>query len=231
MNVQKEGLAIELANVKKTFFTAGNSYEVLHDINLKINHGEFVSITGQSGSGKSTLLYLMGSIDHPTEGSIRINDKEIVSLTDKEKSILRRRTISIIYQFYNLIPEFTIEQNVLLPVLLDNKKTKDYTEKTLALLNRVGLSAKRKSFPMELSGGQQQRVAVARALMNNPDIILADEPTGNLDRKSGKEVMELLTSLNQKYRKTIVMVTHSDEIAKYSQRSIGLMDGRIVSDN
>lgn len=222
--------AIELSDVKKAFQVADEEFVVLRDIDLIISKGEFVSIVGQSGSGKSTLLYLIGSIDAPTSGSIKILGNDIISMTDKEKSNLRRNTVSIVYQFYNLIPEFTALQNVLLPIMLNRKSTKKYINKANDLLDLVGLKDKKSSFPNELSGGQQQRVAIARALMNDSDIILADEPTGNLDSKSGEEIMNLFVKINKDISKTIVMVTHSERIAKYSKRQIAIEDGRILHD-
>ncbi|NLY90484.1 MAG: ABC transporter ATP-binding protein [Firmicutes bacterium] len=201
--------------------------EVLKGIDLTINAGEFVSIMGPSGSGKSTLLYLMGGLDKPTTGQVWIKGRNIAVMKDKEISILRRRTLGFVFQFYNLIPNLNVEDNIMLPVLLDGKRLKSYRRKLEAILETVGLADRRRHTPRELSGGQQQRVAIARALINEPDIILADEPTGNLDTKTGTGIMELLQKINQEQGKTIVQVTHSREAAAYSQRIINLRDGKV----
>lgn len=218
---------IEITNLSKTFFLGEIAVQVLHNINLTITSGEYISIMGPSGSGKSTLLYLMGGLDRPTTGSIKIKDKEIKEMNDQEESILRRRVLGFVFQFYNLVPNLNVEENILLPVLLDGKRIKDYQEKLDGVLEVVELSNRRKHTPRELSGGQQQRVAIARALINEPDIILADEPTGNLDSKTGAEIMKLLKEINQKQGKTIVQVTHSEEAARNGQRVIQVRDGRI----
>jgi putative ABC transport system ATP-binding protein len=199
----------------------------LKDINLTIDQGEFVSIMGPSGSGKSTLLYLIGGLDKPTSGSVRIKGSELSEMKDKEQSIMRRRDIGFVFQFYNLIPNLNVEENVMLPVLLDGKKLKDYRGKLDEILEVVGLSDRRAHTPRELSGGQQQRVAIARALVNDPDIILADEPIGNLDSRTGIEVMELLQRINREKGKTIVQVTHSKEAAEYGNRVINVRDGKV----
>ena len=201
--------------------------EVLKDINLTINEGEFVSIMGPSGSGKSTLLYLIGSLDKPTSGSIKVKGKELAVMGDGEESILRRRTLGFVFQFYNLIPNLDVEENIMLPVLLDGKRLKAYRHRLDEILETVGLTDRRQHTPRELSGGQQQRVAIARALINEPDLILADEPIGNLDTKTGMGIMDLLKRINQKQGKTIVQVTHSMEAAAYSQRIINLRDGKV----
>ena len=201
--------------------------EVLKDINLTINEGEFVSIMGPSGSGKSTLLYLIGSLDKPTSGSIKVKGKELAVMGDGEESILRRRTLGFVFQFYNLIPNLDVEENIMLPVLLDGKRLKAYRHRLDEILETVGLTDRRQHTPRELSGGQQQRVAIARALINEPDLILADEPIGNLDTKTGMEIMDLLKRINQEQGKTIVQVTHSMEAAAYSQRIINLRDGKV----
>lgn len=218
---------IECKNVYKTFELEKLEVPVLKDINLRIKKGEFVSIMGPSGSGKSTLLYLLGGLDNPTSGSIKINDKELAVMKDKEQSILRRRDLGFVFQFYNLIPNLNVEENILLPVLLDGEKAKDYKEQLDEILEIVGLTERRKFTPKELSGGQQQRVAIARALINDPDIILADEPTGNLDSKTGEEILNLFKKINELKNKTIIQVTHSKEAAEYGHRIIHLKDGSI----
>jgi len=211
----------------KTYSLGEVKVEVLKDINLVIKEGEFVSIMGPSGSGKSTLLYLLGGLDKPTSGSVRVKGKELSVLKDKEESILRRRDLGFVFQFYNLIPNLNVEENIMLPILLDGKRLKAHQEKLEKILETVGLTDRRHHTPRELSGGQQQRVAIARALVNEPDIILADEPIGNLDTKTGTDVMKLLQSINIKQRKTIVQVTHSKEAASYGQRIIHVRDGRV----
>ena len=218
---------IEAKNLNKTFKMGDLDIEVLKDINLSIESGEFVSIMGPSGSGKSTLLYLIGGLDKPTSGSVKIKGNELSEMKDKEQSIMRRRDIGFVFQFYNLIPNLSVEENVILPVLLDGKKLKDYRSKLDDILEVVGLADRRAHTPRELSGGQQQRVAIARALVNEPDIILADEPIGNLDTKTGTEVMQLLQRINREKKKTIVQVTHSKEAADYGNRIINVRDGRV----
>lgn len=218
---------IEVQGLYKTFRLGEIDVEVLKDIDLTIYKGEFVSIMGPSGSGKSTLLYLLGGLDKPTSGSIKVNGKEISALKDKEESMMRRRDIGFVFQFYNLIPNLNVEENVMLPVLLDGKKLKDYRQKLDEILEIVGLSDRKHHTPRELSGGQQQRVAIARALMNDPEIIFADEPIGNLDSKTGTEVMQLLQKINREQNKTILQVTHSQEAAQYGKRIIHVRDGKV----
>jgi putative ABC transport system ATP-binding protein len=219
---------IETRNLHKQYEMGKVTVEVLKNINVKINKGEFVSVMGASGSGKSTLLYLTGGLDKPSKGSIKINSKELSDMSDKEISEVRRRNIGFIFQFYNLIPNLNVEENVMLPVLLDGKKINKYKRDLAELLERVGLSDRKYHKPRELSGGQQQRVAIARALINQPDIILADEPIGNLDSKTGTEIMELLRRINIETGKTIIQVTHSNEAAGYGNRIIKLIDGKVV---
>lgn len=221
-----EGL-IEVREVYKTFQNGIVRTEVLRGVHLTIKRGDFVSIMGPSGSGKSTLLYLIGGLEKPDSGSILVNHKNISDMNDKEESFMRRQNIGFIFQFYNLIPNLNVEENVLLPVLLDGRKVKDYKGKVNELLEIVGLSDHKRHTPRELSGGQQQRVAVARALIHDPDIILADEPTGNLDSKSGDEIMELFYRINKEKGKTIVQVTHSDHAAGYGNQIIHINDGCI----
>jgi putative ABC transport system ATP-binding protein len=218
---------IECENLFKTFKLGSVDVEVLKDINVNIKRGEFVSIMGPSGSGKSTLLYLLGGLDKPTSGSIRLNGYELSDLKDNEESIMRRRDIGFVFQFYNLIPNLNVEENIMLPILLDGKKTKNHRARLEEILEVVGLSDRRHHTPRELSGGQQQRVAIARALINEPDIILADEPIGNLDSKTGIEIMELLRKININNHKTIIQVTHSRESAEYGNRIINVKDGKV----
>jgi len=219
---------IQTQNLNKTYKLGTENVEVLKNINLTIKQGEFVSIMGPSGSGKSTLLYLLGGLDNPTSGSVKISGKELSVMKDKAKSIMRRRDVGFVFQFYNLIPNLDVEDNIMLPILLDGKKIKDYRKKLDDILDVVGLTDRRKHTPRELSGGQQQRVAIARALINEPEVILADEPIGNLDSKTGQEIMELLRRINLENGKTIVQVTHSSDAASYGQRIIYVKDGKVV---
>ncbi|QNO14587.1 ABC transporter ATP-binding protein [Alkalicella caledoniensis] len=222
---------IETKEIYKNFKMGIVDVEVLKDINLNVAKGEFVSIMGPSGSGKSTLLYLLGALDKPTSGQILVNGKELSVLKDKEESIMRRKEMGFVFQFYNLIPNLTVEENILVPMLLDGKKVKDYKDKLDEILNIVGLEDRRKYTPRELSGGQQQRVAIARSLINDPDIILADEPIGNLDSKTGTEIMELLQKINVEQGKTVIQVTHSKEAACYGTRLVLMRDGIICDYN
>ncbi len=223
----KSNVIIEAINLYKTFMLGDVAVEVLKDVSVQIREGEFISIMGPSGSGKSTLLYLIGGLDKPTSGSLKIKGKELLTMSDNEASIMRRRDIGFVFQFYNLIPNLDVEENIMLPILLDGKKMKNYRDKLDSILSLVGLSDRRHHTPRELSGGQQQRVAIARALINEPDIILADEPIGNLDSKTGKDVMTLLKRINQEQKKTIVQVTHSRDSASYGNRTINVKDGKI----
>lgn len=220
-------VVIEAQNLWKSYDLGTEKVDILKDISLQIKKGGFYSIMGPSGSGKSTLLYLLGGLDKPSQGSIKVQDKELMIMKDKDSSIMRRRDIGFVFQFYNLIPNLTVEENILLPVLLDGQKIKKYKKHLDEILDIVGLTERRKYTPRELSGGQQQRVAIARALMNNPDIILADEPIGNLDSKTGTEIMLLLQKINREEGKTIVQVTHSRQSANYGTDLILVKDGEI----
>ncbi|WP_303740683.1 ABC transporter ATP-binding protein [Lutispora saccharofermentans] len=218
---------IQALDLCKTYKLGEVSIAVLKDVNIAINQGEFVSLMGPSGSGKSTLLYLLGGLDKPTSGSITVKGRELSVMKDKEESEMRRREIGFVFQFYNLVPNLNLEENIMLPILLDGKNLKKYKSRLDEILELVGLADRRKHTPRELSGGQQQRVAIARALVNEPDIILADEPTGNLDSKAGTEILELFKKINKEKNKTIVQVTHSHEAAQYGTRLINVKDGRV----
>lgn len=221
---------LEIKNLKKVF-TEGleEQVEVLKDINLTVKRGEFISLMGESGSGKSTLLYQIGALDVPTQGTILIDGENIHKANDKEQSIFRRDNIGFVFQFYNLVPNLTVEENVILPAVMAKKDKKEYEKNLDYLLKTVGLLEKKKSLPKQLSGGQQQRVAIARALIMDPKIILADEPTGNLDSKSTEEIMKLFQKINQEKNVTIIQVTHSKITANYSSRIVYLKDGKIVA--
>lgn len=221
------GKIIEVEELNKTFLLGKLSVDVLKSINMCVDKGEFITIMGPSGSGKSTLLYLIGGLDKPTTGKILIKGQDISVLSDEEQSIMRRREVGFVFQFYNLVPNLTVEDNVMLPLLLDGKKINKYRDKLDEILDVVELSDRKKHTPRELSGGQQQRVAIARALINEPDIILADEPTGNLDSKTTEEVMNLFQKINREKGKTILQVSHSLETAKYGNRIINVKDGRV----
>ena len=220
-------IAIEGKNIMKDFKIGETTTRVLKNVSLKVLKGEFVSIMGQSGSGKSTLLYILGGLDTPTEGTVSMNGADISRFNDAKMSQIRRQNIGFVFQFYNLIPNLNVEENIMLPLLLDGKKFKDYRKQLDNILEIVGLSDRRKHTPRELSGGQQQRVAIARALISDPEILFADEPTGNLDSKTGAEIMKLLQSINKNSGQTIIIVTHSPEAAKNSSRIITVKDGMI----
>ncbi len=219
---------IEIVNLNKTYQNEDVFVDVIKNVSLNIHKGEFVSIMGPSGSGKSTLLYLIGGLEKPTSGNIQIDQKDLNKLSDSQESALRLNTLGFVFQFYNLVPHLTVEDNILLPVLLNGSKKKNYKERLAHLLEVVGLTDKRNSYTTKLSGGQQQRVAIARALINNPNILLADEPIGNLDSKTGNEIMELFRKINLEEGTTIIQVTHSRESAEYGNRVIYVKDGELA---
>ncbi|WP_010296150.1 ABC transporter ATP-binding protein [Clostridium senegalense] len=220
---------IEIKNLHKNFKVGSEDIKILNNINLKVEKGEFLSIMGPSGCGKSTLLYLLGGLDAPTSGEIYINNREISKLKDKSISKVRRRELGFVFQFYNLVQNLSVEDNILLPILLDGGKPKKYEKELKDILNIIEMPSKRKALPRELSGGQQQRIAIARALINNPELILADEPIGNLDSKTGNEIMKLFKKINKEKNVTIVNVTHSRESANYGNNLVNLKDGKILS--
>ena len=225
-----ETAAVEGHHIVKNFRLGDTVTEVLRDVSLRVMPGEFVSIMGPSGSGKSTLLYILGGLDTPTGGRVLLSGTDISSFGDEKMSVLRRRYIGFVFQFYNLILNLNVEENIMLPLLLDGQKMERCTDRLDQILEMVGLSDRRRHTPRELSGGQQQRVAIARALIGNPGILFADEPTGNLDTKAGADIMSLLREINRSTGQTIIMVTHSPEAAKSSSRIITVRDGRIVQD-
>ena len=220
---------IEVKNVGRTFVNGKQETEVLKNINLKVEDGDFVSIMGPSGSGKSTLLYLLGGLDKPTVGKVFINGRDLKGLKDKELSRMRNDEIGFVFQFYNLVPNLNVVDNIALPLMLAGKKKSAYKDKIDECLEIIGMENKRKLTPRELSGGQQQRVAIARSLVFDPDILFLDEPIGNLDSKSGTKIMELFRDINRKYGKTVVQVTHSEEAARYGTRLVRIVDGEIAS--
>lgn len=219
---------LRVENLNKSYGKGEAKVEAIKNVNLSINKGEFVVIVGPSGSGKSTLLHLIGGVDKPTSGKVFINDVDIYNLKEKDLSIFRRRNVGLIYQFYNLIPVLSAKENILLPAELDNRKIdKEYLDD---LLNTLGLKERENHLPNELSGGQQQRTSIGRALINRPAIVLADEPTGNLDSKNSKEIIELLKLSVKKYKQTLIMITHDINIALKADRVITIEDGIIKSD-
>lgn len=220
--------AIEVSNLSKTFINGKEESRVLKELNFSVEKGEFVSIMGPSGSGKSTLLYLLGGLDKPTSGKIMLDGDDLSKMKKKAMSKLRRTKIGFVFQFYNLVQNLNVEDNILLPIILDGKNPKKYEKKLTEILDIIGLSEKRKFTPRELSGGQQQRVAIARALISEPEIIFLDEPIGNLDSKTGKDIMELFKKINVELGKTLIQVTHSQKSAKYGTSIIRLVDGEIV---
>lgn len=219
---------LKVENLTKSYGKGEAKVDAIKNINLSINKGEFVAIIGPSGSGKSTLLHLLGGVDKPTSGKVYINDVDIYNLKEKDLSIFRRRNVGLIYQFYNLIPVLSVKENILLPAELDNRKIdKDYLDD---LLKTLGLKERANHLPNELSGGQQQRTSIGRALINRPSIVLVDEPTGNLDSKNSKEVLELLKLSVRKYNQTLIMITHDTSIALQADRVITIEDGTIKQD-
>ena len=219
---------LEVKNLTKIYGNNENSVKALDDISFSVEKGEFLSIIGASGSGKSTLLHILGGIEKPSSGTIFVNNKDIGTLTDSQLAIYRRRTPQLIFQFYNLIPILNVKENILLPILLDYKNPDDARLKNLISL--LGLQDKENSLPNQLSGGQQQRVAIGRCLMANPSIVLADEPTGNLDTLNSNEIITLLKEYNTKFQQTILLVTHDIKIAKQTNRILTLQDGKIIKD-
>ncbi|MEX6585026.1 ABC transporter ATP-binding protein [Paraclostridium bifermentans] len=217
---------LKTRGLKKYYGEEENLVKAIDDNNIEIIEGEFVAIVGKSGSGKSTLLHMIGGLDRPTDGKVFIDGKDIFSLKDESLAIFRRRKIGFIFQYYNLIPSLNVWENIVLPIGLDNKAVDE--EFINDIINALGLSDKKESLPNTLSGGQQQRVAIARALATRPSIILADEPTGNLDSKTSDEVMSLLKSMIKKYNQTLVMITHDETIAQMADRVIYIEDGKVL---
>ncbi len=219
---------LKVENLCKNYGKGETLVKALDNVSFKVEKGEFIAIVGSSGSGKSTLLHILGGVDHPTSGKVYVDGVDVYELNETNLAIFRRRQVGLIYQFYNLIPILNIKENITLPILLDNKKP---DEKYLnELIETLGLSNRVSHLPNELSGGQQQRVSIGRALMNRPALLLADEPTGNLDSKAGREIIELLKLSNQKYKQTIIMITHDHNLALCADRIITLEDGKIISD-
>lgn len=218
---------LQCEKVTKTYKMGQTTVTALDGVDLAVEKGEFVAVVGASGSGKSTLLHMLGGVDRPTSGTIKIEDTDISTLSEKQLSVFRRRKVGLIYQFYNLIPTLDVRQNILLPVLLDGQKPDEESFRELA--DTLGLTDRLHHLPAQLSGGQQQRAAIGRALIYRPAVLLADEPTGNLDRKNSGEIMALLKLSNKRYHQTVVLITHDEKIALEADRIILIEDGKIVS--
>ena len=219
---------LKVENLSKVYGKGNTAVKALDNVSFSVNKGEFVAIVGTSGSGKSTLLHLIGGVDKPTAGSVFVDGTNIYELNETNLAIFRRRYIGLIYQFYNLIPILTVEENITLPLLLDGHQVDDKQFKNV--VNTLGLAERIGHLPNQLSGGQQQRVSIGRALINNPALMLADEPTGNLDSKNGEEIIELMKMFNKTYNQTLIMITHDENIALQADRMITIQDGKVESD-
>ncbi|HOA56004.1 MAG TPA: ABC transporter ATP-binding protein [Clostridiales bacterium] len=219
---------LRIENLTKIYGTADNMVKALDSVSFTVKKGEFIAIVGPSGSGKSTLLHIIGGVDKPTSGKVYMDGQDIYAQDDEQLAIFRRRQVGLIYQFYNLIPVLDVRENITLPVLMDGKKVNE--ERLDELMTFLGLKGREKHLPNQLSGGQQQRVSIGRALMNAPAVVLADEPTGNLDSKNSHEIVELLKMSNKKYNQTLIIITHDENIALQADRIIALEDGRIIRD-
>ncbi len=219
---------LKIEHLTKTYGTGENTVRAVDDISFSVEKGEFLAIIGPSGSGKSTLLHIIGGVDRPTSGKVYLNGQDIYAQNEEALAIFRRRQVGLIYQFYNLIPVLDVVENMTLPVLMDGRRVNG--ERLRELLNVLGLTARQKNLPNQLSGGQQQRVSIGRALMNAPSVVLADEPTGNLDSRNSQEIVELLKQSNRKYGQTLVIITHDENIALQADRVIAIEDGKIVRD-
>ena len=219
---------LKVEHLSKIYGTGENQVRALDDVSFSVENGQFVAMIGPSGSGKSTLLHILGGVDKPSSGKVFLNGQDVFAQSEDQLAIFRRRQVGLIYQFYNLIPVLNVTENITLPALLDGQKI---DEKFLnELLDTLGLRGREKHLPSQLSGGQQQRVSIGRALMNNPAVVLADEPTGNLDSKNSQEIMELLKASNRKYGQTLIVITHDENIALQADRILAIEDGHIVRD-
>ncbi len=219
---------LKVENLCKVYGSGENEVHALDNVSFSVNQGEFVAIIGPSGSGKSTLLHILGGVDRPTSGNVYVNGCDVYSQNNDQLAIFRRRQVGLIYQFYNLIPVLNVKENITLPVLMDGQKVNE--ERLEELMQVLNLKEREKHLPNQLSGGQQQRVSIGRALMNSPAIVLADEPTGNLDSKNSQEIIELLKLSNEKYNQTLMIITHDENIALQANRIIAIEDGKIVRD-
>lgn len=219
---------LRVENLTKTYGTADNQVKALDNVSFTAEKGEFIAIIGPSGSGKSTLLHILGGVDKPTSGKVFVDGNDVYAQNDEQLAVFRRREVGLIYQFYNLIPVLDVTENITLPVLMDGRKVND--ERLGELISILGLKGREKHLPNQLSGGQQQRVSIGRALMNSPMLVLADEPTGNLDSKNSQEIVELLKLSNERYNQTLIIITHDERIALQADRIISIEDGKITRD-
>lgn len=219
---------LKVENLTKVYGKGENEVRALNGVSFSVEKGDFVAIIGPSGSGKSTLLHTLGGVDRPTGGKVLVNGQDVYSRSDEQIAVFRRREVGLIYQFYNLIPVLNVEENMSLPVLLDGRNVN--RDRLRELIRELDLVGREKHLPNQLSGGQQQRVSIGRALMNSPPIVLADEPTGNLDSKNSHEIVELLKRMNREYNQTLIMITHDESIALQARRIIAIEDGKIVRD-
>lgn len=219
---------LRVENLVKTYGKGDNQVQALDGVSFSVRQGEFLAIIGPSGSGKSTLLHILGGVDRPTSGKVWMNSQDVYAQNEEQLAIFRRRQVGLIYQFYNLIPVLDVTENMTLPVLMDGRKVNK--ERLQDLLRTLGLLGREKHLPNQLSGGQQQRVSIGRALMNAPAVVLADEPTGNLDSKNSQEIVDLLKTSNKKYQQTLIMITHDENIALQADRVLAIEDGRITRD-
>ena len=219
---------LKIENICKTYGKGENQVKALDDVSFSVNSGEFIAIIGASGSGKSTLLHIIGGVDKPTSGKVYMNGQDVYAQSDEQLAIFRCRQVGLIYQFYNLIPVLNVTENITLPVLMDKQKVNQ--DRFNELLNTLNLVGRENHLPNQLSGGQQQRVSIGRALMNAPSVVLADEPTGNLDSKNSQEIIELLKISNKKYNQTLIIITHDENIALQADRIIAIEDGKIIRD-
>lgn len=219
---------LKIENLTKVYGSGENEVRALDGVSFSVEKGEFLAIIGPSGSGKSTLLHILGGVDRPTSGKVWLDGQDVYEQDEEQLAIFRRRQVGLIYQFYNLIPVLNVVENMTLPVLLDGRKVNE--ERLNELVETLGLSGRKDNLPNQLSGGQQQRVSIGRALMNAPAVVLADEPTGNLDSRNSQEIVELLRQSNVKYKQTLIVITHDDSIALQADRIIAIEDGRIVRD-
>lgn len=219
---------LRVDNLKKVYGKGKNAVHALDGVSFSVEQGEFVAIIGPSGSGKSTLLHILGAVDVPTSGKVIMGGKDVFAQNEEALAIFRRRQVGLIYQFYNLIPVLNVTENITLPVLLDGRKVNE--QRLQEMISLLGLDGREKHLPNQLSGGQQQRVSIGRALMNAPAVVLADEPTGNLDSKNSQEIMNLLRESNEKFHQTLIMITHDENIALQADRIIAIEDGKIVRD-
>lgn len=219
---------IKVEHISKIYGKGENEVKALDDVSFSVAKGEFIAITGPSGSGKSTLLHILGGVEHPSSGKVFVNDIDVYAQKEEKLAVFRRREVGLIYQFYNLIPVLDVVENMTLPVLMDQRSVN--TERLEELLCLLQLKGREKSLPNQLSGGQQQRVSIGRALMNTPAVVLADEPTGNLDSKNSQEIMQLLRTSNERYDQTLIVITHDENVALQAKRIISIEDGKIVRD-